>query len=94
MARRPPRRILMISTHGYVAAEPELGRPDTGGQVVYVLKLSESLARLGYRVDIMTRRFEDKPAVEIIDDRVRIIRIPCGGRDLIRKEWLCDVIPE
>lgn len=84
----------MISTHGYVAAEPELGRPDTGGQVVYVLKLSESLARLGYRVDIMTRRFEDQPAIEIIDDRVRIIRIPCGGRDLIRKEWLCEAIPE
>ena len=24
--------ILMISLHGYVAAEPELGIPDTGGQ--------------------------------------------------------------
>ena len=32
---RPQRRILMISTHGYVSAQPELGRPDTGGQVVY-----------------------------------------------------------
>jgi mannosylfructose-phosphate synthase len=84
----------MISTHGYVSAEPELGRPDTGGQVVYVLKLSESLARLGYRVDIMTRRFEDQPAIETLDERVRIIRVPCGGRELIRKEWLCDVIPE
>jgi mannosylfructose-phosphate synthase len=84
----------MISTHGYVSGHPELGRPDTGGQVVYVLKLSESLARLGYRVDIMTRRFEDQPAIEALGDRVRIIRLPCGGRELIRKEWLCDVIPE
>lgn len=84
----------MISTHGYVSGDPELGRPDTGGQVVYVLKLSESLARLGYRVDIMTRRFEDQPAIETIHERVRIIRVPCGGRELIRKEWLCDVIPE
>ncbi len=84
----------MISTHGYVAAEPELGKPDTGGQVVYVLKLSESLARLGYRVDIMTRRFESQPAIEHLNDRVRIVRIPAGGSELIRKEWLCDVIPE
>lgn len=90
----PPKRILMISTHGYVAGQPELGRPDTGGQVVYVLRLSEALARLGYRVDIMTRRFEDQPAIEPIDDRVRIVRIPSGGDALIRKEWMCDVIPE
>lgn len=41
-------RILMISTHGYVAAEPELGKPDTGGQVVYVLELSKCLGRMGY----------------------------------------------
>lgn len=94
MTRRPPKRILMISTHGYVSGTPELGRPDTGGQVVYVLRLSEALARLGYRVDIMTRRFEDQPAVEALDSRVRILRFPCGGRELIRKEWLCDVIPE
>ncbi len=80
MSKRPVRRILMISTHGYVSGEPEFGRPDTGGQVVYVLRLSESLARLGYRVDIMTRRFEDQPAIESLDDRVRIVRLACGGQ--------------
>jgi len=91
---RSLRRILMISTHGYVAAEPELGRPDTGGQVVYVLRLSEALARLGYRVDIMTRRFEGQAAIEAVNDRVRIVRIPSGGSQLIRKEWMCDTMPE
>ena len=94
MPHQAARRILMISTHGYVSGQPELGRPDTGGQVVYVLRLSESLARLGYRVDIMTRRFEDQEPVEAIDERVRIVRIPAGSGELIRKEWLCDVIPE
>ena len=85
---------MMISTHGYVSGQVEMGLPDTGGQVVYVLKLSECLARLGYRVDIFTRRFEDQPATEKISDRVRIVRIRAGGPDLIRKEWLCEVIPE
>jgi mannosylfructose-phosphate synthase len=94
MPHRASRRILMISTHGYVSGQVEMGRPDTGGQVVYVLKLSESLARLGYRVDIMTRRFEDQAPIETLDERVRIVRIPAGGPELIRKEWLCEVIPE
>ena len=51
-------RIMMISTHGYVAAEPQFGKPDTGGQVVYVLELSKCLARMGHQVDILTRQFE------------------------------------
>lgn len=81
-------RIMMLSTHGYVAAQPELGRPDTGGQVVYVLELSRTLARLGYDVDIVTRRFDDQPAEEPVDPGVRIIRIACGGPHFIAKERL------
>ncbi len=94
MVPKRRQRIMMISTHGYVAAEPEFGKPDTGGQVVYVLELSRCLARLGYQVDILTRRFEDQPAVERLADRVRVLRFPCGGRDFIPKETLCDSIPE
>jgi mannosylfructose-phosphate synthase len=85
---------MMVSLHGYVAAEPELGRLDTGGQVVYVLRLAQSLARLGYRVDVYTRRFGRQPAVERVGDRVRIVRIPAGGRDFIPKEQMCEVVPE
>lgn len=94
MVPKRRQRIMMISTHGYVAAEPEFGKPDTGGQVVYVLELSKCLARMGYSVDILTRRFEDQPAVERVADRVRVLRFPCGGRDFIRKETLCESIPE
>ena len=64
MVSQSSQRIMMISTHGYVAAEPEFGKPDTGGQVVFVIELSRCLARLGYEVDILTRQFEDQPAVE------------------------------
>lgn len=87
-------RFMMISTHGYVAAEPELGKPDTGGQVAYVLELSKCLGRLGYPVDILTRQFESQPRTEEVAPRVRILRFPCGGRDFIPKERLCDSIPE
>src|SRR5712675_109115 len=87
-------RIMMISTHGYVAAEPELGKPDTGGQVVYVLELSKCLGRMGYDVDILTRRFNDQPDRERVADRVRLLRFPCGSNGFIPKETLYEAIPE
>ncbi|REJ70159.1 MAG: glycosyltransferase family 1 protein [Planctomycetota bacterium] len=85
---------MMISTHGYVSANPEFGKPDTGGQVVYILELAKCLGRLGFDVDIYTRQFEDQPQREVVEDRVQVVRIPCGGRDFIPKETLCDHIPQ
>jgi len=81
-------RIALISTHGYVAAIPPLGAADTGGQVVYVIELARKFAQLGYTVDVYTRRFEDQPEFDTVDERVRVIRIPCGGPDFIPKEYL------
>ena len=84
--------ILMLSLHGYVAAEPELGKPDTGGQVVYVLELAKRFSRLGRRVDLVTRRFEDQPELDEVNDNFRVWRIPFGGRDFIRKEDMHDYL--
>lgn len=85
---------MMISTHGYVSANPEFGKPDTGGQVVYILELAKCLGQLGYDVDIYTRQFEDQPACDIVDERVQVIRVPCGGPNFIAKEVLCEHISE
>jgi mannosylfructose-phosphate synthase len=90
----PSNRIMMISTHGYVSGDPEFGKPDTGGQVVYVLELSKCLARMGYTVDILTRQFEDQPHIDELDERIRIVRFPCGGQRFLPKEFLCKAIPE
>src|SRR5688500_3900062 len=93
-ADSPLPRIAMVSTHGYVAAIPPLGAADTGGQVVYVLELSKKLAELGYEVDIWTRRFDDQSRVESVSDRVRILRVPCGGPSFIPKERLSAFLGE
>lgn len=93
-ADSPLPRIAMISTHGYVAAVPPLGAADTGGQVVYVLELSKKLAQLGYEVDIWTRRFENQPEYDVVNDRVRVIRVACGGPGFIEKEYLYQHLPE
>ena len=82
------KRIAMISTHGYVSPSPPLGAKDTGGQIVYVLEISKSLAALGYEVDIWTRQFDDQPNCEQVTNQVRVIRAPCGGKEFIRKEEL------
>lgn len=87
-------RLGMFSVHGYVDAEPRLGATDTGGQVTYVLELSKALARLGIAVDLYTRRFEGRPALEAVSDGVRIVRIPCGPDKFIIKEEMLPYWPE
>ena len=89
-----PTRILMLSLHGYVAAEPELGLPDTGGQVVFVLELAKQCRDLGYAVDIVTRRFEDQPEFDDMGPNLRVWRIPFGGPDYIRRENMHDDLDE
>lgn len=94
MTREYAGSILMLSLHGFVSAEPELGKPDTGGQVVFVLELAERFSRLGYRVDVVTRRFENQPEVDSIHSGLRVWRIPFGGDDFIRKEDMHDHVPK
>lgn len=86
--------VMMLTIHGYVEADPVLSNVDTGGQVVYVLELSKNLAKLGCKVDVFTRRFQDQPEVEKVADGVRIIKIPCGPHDFVPKEYMIDYLPE
>lgn len=83
-------RLLMISTHGYVATKPRLGMPDTGGQVVYVLELSKALAACGFKVDILTRGFEDQKDREEVAKNVEIVRVKYAGPQFIPKEKLAN----
>jgi len=93
----PFTRIAMLSTHGYVDPIPQLGRTDTGGQVVYVLKLAEALSRLGIKVDIFTRWFDRSlPQIDTFpqNSAVRVIRIQAGPWEFIPKETIYHVLPE
>ncbi len=87
----------MVSTHGYFDPEPQLGRTDTGGQVVFVLELSKAMATHGIKVDIITRWFDKaKPQVDPLPDceEVRVVRIHSDGWQFIRKEDIYDTLPE
>ncbi len=89
--------ICMLSTHGFFDPVPQLGRTDTGGQVVYVLELAKALAQDGRKVDIFTRWFDRSQAqVDPVPGHpgVRVVRIPAGPWEFLPKEEIYDVLPE
>jgi D-inositol-3-phosphate glycosyltransferase len=82
-------RIAMISEHASPLASP--GSVDAGGQNIYVANTARELAAIGYRVDVFTRRdAEDLP--EIVEWRpgVRVIHVPAGPAQYVRKEKLLE----
>jgi len=97
--------ILMISLHGLFRGNNlEMGRDaDTGGQIKYVLELAKTLgeSKKIRKVDLFTRLIRDKTVsqdygkpIEQLSDKVRIVRIQCGGTRYIRKELLWPFLDE
>jgi len=70
--------------------------PDFGGQLVYVKQVALAMGELGHQVDILTRQIIDPDWPEFsksIDTypqakNIRIIRLPAGPEDFLRKELL------
>lgn len=79
--------IAFISDHASPLATP--GGVDDGGQNVYVAELSQALAKLGYSVDIYTRRNNaEQPLIVNWRPRVRVIHVAAGPAHFIEKERL------
>ncbi len=70
--------------------------PDFGGQLVYVKQVALAMAELGCRVDILTRQIVDPAWPEFAGTfdaypgapNVRIVRLPAGPPEFLRKELL------
>ncbi|MEA5618969.1 HAD-IIB family hydrolase [Cronbergia sp. UHCC 0137] len=99
MLNKPGLYILLVSVHGLIRGNNlELGRDaDTGGQTKYVVELACTLAKNPQveRVDLVTRLINDPKVssdyaqpVEVLGDKVQIIRLACGPRRYLRKEVL------
>src|SRR5512140_3574416 len=79
--------IAIISEHASPLADP--GGVDSGGQNVYVAQVARNLVRLGYQVDLFTRRDSGSlPEVYNWTDGIRVIHVPAGPADYVRKEEL------
>lgn len=79
------RKIAFISEHASPLAV--LGGTDSGGQNVYVDKLTKQLTRLGYDIDIYTR-WDDERLPEVVDcqNGIRVVHVSAGPKEKIRKE--------
>jgi len=82
------RRIGIISCHASPLAP--LGGVDSGGQNVYVGHIAKELSRLGYAVDVFTRRDDPEEPEVVPHDGVHVIHVPAGPAEHLRKE---DLLP-
>ena len=85
--------IALISDHADPAAE--IGREEAGGQNVYVRHVGETLAALGWQVDMFTRKVhKDDPVIVQHSPHCRTIRLKAGVETYIPRDRLFEHMPE
>lgn len=86
------KKIAFISEHASPLAV--LGGVDSGGQNVYVAETAKHIARLGYEIDIFTRR-ESADAPEVVDwlPGIRVVHVEAGPQQYVPKEELLQYMP-
>jgi D-inositol-3-phosphate glycosyltransferase len=85
--------IALISDHGDPAAD--IGREEAGGQNVYVRQVGEALARLGWQVDMFTRKSNaaDDTIVQHTP-HCRTIRLKAGPEEFVPRDEIFQYMPE
>jgi glycosyltransferase involved in cell wall biosynthesis len=85
--------IALISEPGDPAAETR--KEETGGQNVYVRQVGESLAKLGWQVDMFTRKTNSTdPAIVQHSPHCRTIRLVAGPEEFVPRDELFQYMPE
>ena len=84
--------IALISDHGDPAAD--IGREEAGGQNVYVRQVGEALAKLGWQVDMFTRKTRaDDATIVQHSPHCRTIRLTAGPEEFIPRDRLFEFMP-
>ncbi len=85
--------IALISDHGDPAAE--IGSVEAGGQNVYVRQVGEALAKLGWQVDMFTRKAQlTDPEIVQHSPHCRTIRLVAGPQEFIPKDEIFPYMPQ
>lgn len=85
--------IALISDHGDPAAD--IGKEEAGGQNVYVRQVGEALAKLGWQVDMFTRKANpDDPMIVQHSPYCRTIRLVAGPETFIPRDELLEYMPQ
>jgi len=89
----PRQAIALISDHGDPAHE--IGKDEVDGQTVYVRRVGEALAKLGWQVDIFTRKVNpDDPAIVELSPHCRTIRLVAGPQAFLARDQVFSHMPE
>jgi D-inositol-3-phosphate glycosyltransferase len=93
MNSRTEQRIALISVHGDPAVE--IGKEEAGGQNVYVRQVGEGLARLGWQVDMFTRKISvEQDTIVQHSPNCRTIRLKAGALEFVPRDNLFGYLPE
>ncbi|MDZ8080993.1 MAG: glycosyltransferase [Nostoc sp. SerVER01] len=93
MFQNKKHRIALISVDGDPAIE--IGQEEAGGQNVYVRQVGYALAKLGWQVDMFTRRSSpEQAAIVQHSSNCRTIRLKAGPSEFIGRDNLFDHLPE
>ncbi|MEA5618458.1 glycosyltransferase family 1 protein [Cronbergia sp. UHCC 0137] len=87
------KRIALISVHGDPAIE--IGKEEAGGQNVYVLQVGEALSRLGWKVDMFSRKVSpDQEEIVQHNPNCRTIRLTAGPVEFVPRDNGFKYLPE
>lgn len=93
MLQSTKHRIALISVDGDPAIE--IGQEEAGGQNVYVRQVGNALAKLGWQVDMFTRRSSpEQAAIVQHGPNCRTIRLKAGPAKFMGRDTLFDHLPE
>lgn len=93
MSHRSRQPIALISVQADPAAE--VVKQDVGGQNVYVRNVGEILAKLGWQVDMFTRKANpNEPTIVQHSPHCRTIRLSAGPEKFVSKNDLFAYMPE
>ncbi|HEX7054063.1 MAG TPA: glycosyltransferase [Burkholderiales bacterium] len=85
--------LALISEHASPLAA--VGGIDSGGQNVYVAQVARALGRMGYSVDVFTRRDSAELAETVpFAPGVRVVNVPAGPPSYVRKEEMLPLMDE
>jgi glycosyltransferase involved in cell wall biosynthesis len=87
------KHIALISVHGDPAIE--IGREEAGGQNVYVRQVGEALGKLGWQVDMFSRKVSaDQETIVQHNSNCRTIRLTAGPVEFISRDHGFQYLPE
>ncbi|MEB3358179.1 MAG: glycosyltransferase family 1 protein [Synechococcales bacterium] len=93
MVTQHKRHVALVSVHGDPAID--IGKEEAGGQNVYVRQVGEALARLGWQVDMFTRRTSTEQQ-QIVNHapHCRTIRLTAGPATFVPRDEIFSYLPD